>query len=76
MRTLVARYSCMFGLACSYLTQLANQSNYRKVFGTQLAEEGVEKEERKGEQGEKERERKIEGTSAIAINRNFQVHGL
>lgn len=48
MRALVARYSCMFGLVCSCLTQLANQSNYQKVFGTQLAvEKGVEKGERK-----------------------------
>lgn len=55
MRALVARYSCMFGLVCSCLTQLANQSNYQKVFGTQLAvEEGVEK-------GERNVEREIEG---------------
>lgn len=57
MRALVARYSCMFGLVCSCLTQLANQSNYQKVFGTQLAaEKGVEKEERKVET-EREAER-------------------
>lgn len=55
MRALVARYSCMFGLVCSCLTQLANQSNYQKVFGTQLAvKEGVEK-------GERKVEREIEG---------------